>query len=83
MMSTGLRDPDALAPPSQDIVLIVLFWMSFFPSVLLQYVGINLWVLSLLVIPINSVIWMFVVAVAMRFAGSMLRPRLATSRRVG
>ena len=83
MMSSGLRAPDAPAFPWQDAVLLVLFWASFFPSILLQYLGINLWVLSLLVVPINSLIWMAVIVVAIRFARFMFRPNKASSRGVG
>jgi hypothetical protein len=60
-MASSLRPPDAPATPWQDAGLVALFWLVFFPSLVLQRLGLDLWVLSLLVIPPNTLLWMAVV----------------------
>ena len=55
--------PEGPATPLQDAVLLTAFWVLFLPSLLLQGVGINLWVLSLLVVPVNTLIWLVMIQV--------------------
>jgi hypothetical protein len=63
MMSSGLQPPDAPATPWQDAGLLAGFWILFLPSILLQKVGIDLWILALLMVPINTLIWLAAIRV--------------------
>lgn len=74
LMAHALRNPDATATPWQDAGLLAVFWAVFFPSLLLQRLGIDLWVLSLLVIVPNTLLWVAVVALVAWTARKARRP---------
>jgi heme A synthase len=74
LMASALRNPDAPATSWKDAGLLAVFWAVFFPSLLLQRLGLDLWALSLLVVIPNTLLWVAVVSLIAWAARKARRP---------